>query len=218
VTENDDRRIHRGDSLRASTAPEGATVIDNSHGAYPTESWEATYFNVSQVGALTAHRILVRVPAGLGRACPPVPIGQPGCVYAVRRWGFALRPSALAAAGFDSAPLLSQGTDADVLRLWFGASAFDLPGQFIIASPEHPFRLVGPDGALRGSSMQWRTYLGALAFFTSGGRIDADFIRFWAEAEASYQQAVSLCLAALQTYEAPFGETADAGDAKEGRA
>jgi hypothetical protein len=66
--------------------------------------------------------------------------------------------------------------------------------------------------------MQWRTYLGALAFFTSGGRIDADFIRFWAEAEASYQQAVSLCLAALQTYEAPLGDTADAGDAEEGRA
>jgi hypothetical protein len=209
MAEDDDRSIGGGDSLRESTAPVGATVVDNSQGAYPTEGWEATYFSVSHVGALTAHRILVRVPAGLSRASLPVPIGQPGCIYAVRRWGFALRPSALAAAGFGSAPLLSQGDDTDVLRLWFGAAAFDLPGEFIIGSPEHPFRLVGPDGILRGSSVQWRTYLGALAFFTSGGRIDADFIRFWAEAEESYQQAVDLCLTALR---AP-GDTPDGGTA-----
>jgi hypothetical protein len=212
VAERNDRRIRRGDSLRESTAPAEATVVDNSHGAYPTEGWEATYFSVSHVGALTAHRISVRVPAGLSQACPQVPIGQPGCVYAVRRWGFALRPSALEAAGFGSAPLLAQSDDADFLRRWFRAAAFDLPGEFVIASPEHPFRLVAPDGTLRGSSMRWRTYLGALAFFTSGGRIDADFIRFWAEAEPSYHQAVDLCLAALRTP----GDTPDASEAKEG--
>jgi len=213
VTENDERSLRRGDSLRESTAPEGATVVDNSQGAYPIEGWEATYFSVSHVGELTAHRIVVRVPAGLSQACLPVPIGQPGCLYAVRRWGFALRPSALEAAGFDSLPLPAQVEDSDFLRRWFQASAYDLPGEFIIASPEHPFRLVGADGRLRGSSVQWRTYLGALAFFTSGGRIDADFVRFWAEAEASYQEAVNLCLAALR---AP-GDTPDAGDAKWGK-
>jgi hypothetical protein len=47
--------------------------------------------------------------------------------------------------------------------------------------------------------MQWRTYLGALSFFVSGGQVDASFIRFWAEAEQSYRQAVDLCLATLQT-------------------
>jgi hypothetical protein len=213
MAENDDPGTRRGDSLRPSTAPAEATVVDNSHGAYPTEGWEATYFSVSHEGALTAHRILVRVPAGLSQACQPVQIGQPGCIYAVRRWGFALRPSALAAAGFDSIPLLAHSDDAGFLRQWFRAAAFDLPGEFIIASPEHPFRLVASDGRLRGSSMRWRTYLGALAFFTSGGRIDADFIRFWAEAEPSYHQAVDFCLTALGT----SGDTPEPGAAKEGR-
>jgi len=191
-------RARRGDSLRESVAAPTTAIVDNSCGAYPTQGWEATYFSVSRQGALTAHRIEVRVPVGLDRICPPVPIGQPGCVYAVRRWGFALCPSTLDAAGFDPTPLLTSADDAEILRVLLHAAAFDLPGEFIIASPEHPFRLVAPDGTLRGSSMQWRTYLGALAFFTSGGRVDAGFIRFWAEAEPSYQQAVDLCLNALR--------------------
>jgi hypothetical protein len=117
----------------------------------------------------------------------------------VRRWGFALRPSALEAAGFDPTPLLTTGDDAEVLRAMLEAAAFDLPGEFILGSPEHPLRLVAPDGTLRGSGMQWRTYLGALSYFVSGGQVDASFIRFWAEAEQSYRQAVDLCLATLQT-------------------
>jgi hypothetical protein len=165
---------------------------------YPTEEWEATYFSASHVGALTAQRVTVRVPAGLAAACPPIRIGQLGCVYAVRRWGFALRPSALEAAGFDPTPLLTTGDDADVLRVTLQAAAFDLPGEFVIASPEHPFRLVAPDGALRGSSMQWRTYLGALSYFVSGGRVDASFLPLWAEARESYRRAVDICLAALR--------------------
>lgn len=183
-----------GDSLRESTALPTATVVDNSGGAYPTEVWEATYFSVGRQGALTAHRITVHVPAGLSAVCPPIRIGQTGCVYAVRRWGFALRPSALAAADFVQA-----SDDHEYMRALFQAGAFDLPGEFIIASPEHPFRLVAPDHTLRGSSMQWRTYLGALAFFASGGQVDAAFIRFWAEAEPSYYQAVELCLAAIRS-------------------
>jgi hypothetical protein len=202
VTKHQDAEQRRGDSLRESTAPAAATVVDNSGGLYATEEWEATYFSVSSQGALTACRVAVRVPAGLSQVCPPLPIGQVGCVYAVRRWGFALRPGALARAGFDPALWLPSADDADVLRALFRAAAFELPGEFIIASPEHPFRLVAPDGTLRGSSMEWRSYLGALAFFASSGRIDADFIRFWAEAEASYRQAVDLCLAALGTSEA----------------
>jgi hypothetical protein len=194
----DDPRVRRGDSLRQSRAPLTAMVVDSSGGAYPVEEWEVTYFDTSRRGALTARRAAVRVPAGLDAVCPRIRIGQPGCVYAVRRWGFALRPSALEAAGFDPAPLLTHGDDAEILGAMLKAAAFDLPGEFILASPEHPFRLVAPDRTLRGSSVQWRTYLGALSFFASGGRVDAAFLRFWAEAEASYHQAVELCLEALQ--------------------
>jgi hypothetical protein len=186
----------RGDSLRESAAPPAATVVDNSAGAYPTEDWETTYFSASRQGVLTAHRVTVRLPASLSAVCPPVPIGQPGCVYAVRRWGFALCPSALEAAGFEHS--LTLASDAEVLRTVLRAVVFDLPGEFILASPEHPFRLVAPDHSLRGSSVQWRTYLGALAYFVSGGRRNADFIRFWAEAESSYLEAVELCLAAIR--------------------
>jgi hypothetical protein len=187
-----------GSSLRESKAPPTATVVDNSGGYYPTEEWETTYFSVSRQGALAARRVAVRVPAGLSQACPPIRIGQPGCIYAVRRWGFALRPSALEAAGFAPTLLLTTGDDAEVLRVTLQAAAFDLPGEFILGSPEHPLRLVAPDGKLRGSGMQWRTYLGALSYFVSGGQVDASFIRFWAEAEQSYRQAVDLCLATLQ--------------------
>jgi hypothetical protein len=199
MNENRKRERREGDSLRESSAPAASTVADNSAGAYPTEGWEATYFSASSQGRLSAHRTAVRVPAGLSRVCPPIRIGQPGCVYAVRRWGFALRPSALEAAGFEPAHLLPSDGDDVFLRALFRAAAFDLPGEFVIASPEHPFRLVGTDGRLRGSSTQWRTYLGALAYFASGGRIDADFIRFWAESESGYRQAVNVCLDAIRS-------------------
>ncbi len=189
----------RSDSLRESTATPTATSVDNSAGKYPTESWEVAYSSVSHRGTLTAHRLAVRVPAGLDWVCPPIPLGQPGCIYAVRRWGFALRPSALGAAGFDPTPWLAVDDDAEWMEALFRAAAFELPGEFIIASPEHPFRLVASDGTLRGSSIQWRTYLGALAFFASGGLIDADLIRFWAEARESYHQAVDVCLAVIHS-------------------
>lgn len=199
MNDNREQERRQGDSLRESSAPAASTVADNSAGAYPTEGWEATYFSVSRQGLLSARRTAVRVPAGLSRVCPPIRIGQPGCVYAVRRWGFALRPSALEVAGFEPAYLSPNDSDDVLLRALFRATAFDLPGEFVIASPEHPFRLVGTDGRLRGSSTQWRTYLGALAYFASGGRIDADFIRFWAESENSYRQAVNVCLDAIHS-------------------
>lgn len=193
-----DRPARQGDSLRASGVPLTTTVVDNSAGAYTTEDWEATYFSTDHLGALTAHRITVRVPAGLTEVCPRVRVGQPGCVYGVRRWGFALRPSALDAAGFDPTPLLPAGDETHALRIILHAASFELPGEFILASPEHPFRLVAADGTLRGSGTQWRTYLGALSFYASGGQVDASFVRFWAEAETSYHQAVQICLQALK--------------------
>ena len=185
------------DSLRESTVPFGTTVVDNSAGRYPTEDWQVTYFSVSSQGVLSEHEVIVRVPVGLEPVCPPVRVGWPGCVYAVRRWGFILRPSALADAEVELGDPGNLEEDAGALRTILYASAFDLPGEFVIASPEHPFRLVDADGTLRGSSIRWRSYLGALSFYVSGGRTDADFVRFSMEAEESYRQAVELCLEAL---------------------
>lgn len=189
--------MRRGDSLRESALPLTVTSVHNLAGTCPTEVWEATYSSVGRQGNLSQHRISVCVPAGLAEVCPRIEVGQAGCVYAVRRWGFALRPSSLAAAGFDLESPLTSRSDGEDLRALLQAAAFDLPGEFIIASPEHPFRLVAPDGALRGSSIQWRTYLGAVAFFASDGRVDAPFIRYWLEAEESYSLAVGFCLMAL---------------------
>jgi hypothetical protein len=189
--------MRRGDSLRQSAVPLTVTTVHNLAGAYPTEVWEVTYSSVGRQGHLRQHRVNVCVPAGLAEVCPRIQVGQTGCVYAVRRWGFALRPSSLAAAGFDPKSLLTSRSDSEVLRAILQAAAFDLPGEFIIASPEHPFRLVAPDSTLRGSSIQWRTYLGAVAFFASDGRVDAPFIRFWLEAKESYSQAVGFCMMAL---------------------
>ena len=105
----------------------------------------------------------------------------------------------------------------EAVRQLFRAAAFDLPGEFVIASPEHPFRLVAGDGTLRGSSVEWRTYLGALAFFASGGKVDADLVRFWAEARASYDQAVQACLAAIRSEKAQPGDTMPEAGANSGR-
>lgn len=198
---SEDIAVSGGDSLRQSRVPSTATCVDNLAGAHPSEDWVATYFSTDRRGQLAARQVTVRVPAGLAAVCPRIELGQPGCVYGVRRWGFALRPSALEASGFDPTPLLTTGDDADALRVMLQAAAFELPGEFVLASPEHPFRLLAPDGTLRGSWIQWRTYLGALSFFASGGAVDAGFIRFWAEAEQSYDQAVQFCLTALR--EAP---------------
>jgi hypothetical protein len=157
---------------------------------------------VNSRGVLSEQQVTVRVPADLEPVCPPVRVGYPGCVYAVRRWGFILRPSALADAGSDLGQPDTEDEDAGALRTILRAAAFDLPGDFVIASPEHPFRLLGPDGVLRGSSILWRTYLGALSFYVSGGATDADFVRFSVEAEESYRQAVEMCLNALGTDQA----------------
>jgi hypothetical protein len=189
--------MRRGDSLRESAVPLTVTTVHNLAHGCPTEVWEVAYFSVGRQGDLRAHRVGVCVPAGLAQVCPRIQVGQRGCVYAVRRWGFALRPSILEAARFELKPLLTTHSDGEALRAVLQAAAFDLPGEFIIASPEHPFRLVAPDGALRGSSIRWRTYLGALAFFASGGRVDAAFIRFWREVQESYCQAVGYCMEAL---------------------
>ena len=190
--------MRKGNSLRESAVPLTVTSVHNLAGASLVEKWEATYSSAGRHGELTTHQVTVLLPAGLAQVCPRIRAGQPGCVYGVRRWGFALRPSRLEAARLEPEPTLTARSDGEALRAVLQAAAFELPGEFIIASPEHPFQLFAPDGTLRGSSVRWRTYLGALAFFASDGRVDAAFIRFWQEAEKSYRQAVDDCLQALQ--------------------
>jgi len=202
LTQNRDVR-----PLAASARREGNTLLagaaNNLDRAYPTEGWQAAYFAVDRRGGLVEQRVPVRVPAGLAAVCPPVAIGTPGCIYGVRRWGFMLRPSALEAAGFERILLLTESDDVSIVGAMLRAAAYELPGEYIIASPEHPFRLLAHDRILRGSSTRWRTYLGALAFFASCGKIDAPFVRFWAEAKDSYRVAVDHCLVALKATPCP---------------
>ena len=102
--------------------------------------------------------------------------------------------SSLEAAGFKPITLPTETDGVSVMGAMLRAAAYELPGEYLIASPEHPFRLVAHDGIMRGGSTQWRTYLGALAFFASGGEMDAPLIRFWVKAEDSYCVAVEHCL------------------------
>ena len=176
-----------------------AVAADRSDRAYPAEEWQAAYFAVDHRGVLVEQRVAVHVPAGLAGVCRPVAIGTPGCIYGVRRWGFIVRPSALEAAGFEPIMLPTESGDVSVMGAILRAAAYELPGEYVIASPEHPFRLVAHDGIMRGSSIRWRTYLGALAFFASGGEVDQAFIRLWAEARTSYHLAVDHCQAILKT-------------------
>jgi len=111
----------------------------------------------------------------------------------VRRWGMACYPSLLEDIGFDPEPLLgaqAEGNGSALLRIILEVTHFDLPGHFIIASDEHPFRLYAPDGTLKGSYTRWCTYLGALAYLVSGGKVSAGFLRLWQDAPATYAEAV----------------------------
>ena len=90
--------MQRGDSLRASSAPPAALVIDNSAGLYPTDRWEATYFTVNRQGALTARRIAICVPTGFDRVCARILLGQAGGMLTTGQFAF---PHRLLEAGFE---------------------------------------------------------------------------------------------------------------------
>ena len=79
------------------------------------------------------------------------------------------------------------------------ATYFDLPGHFVIASQEHPFLLLDPQGTLKGTYTRWYTYLGALAFLVSGGTVQARFSRLWSEDAGLYDEALSYLLNALRS-------------------
>ena len=181
-----------GNVFRRSSVPSEATVVQNFPGRYPTEDWRAQYWDVTEAGTLVRREVTVRLPLGFSQVSPPVTLGQPGCIYAVRRWGLACRTSLLEDVPFDPAAYLSvEATDDELLRLMYGATWFDLPGYFIIASDEHPFFLYDPAGALKGAYVDWFTYLGALIFLYTDGDVKGSFLLVFRESASLYRQALA---------------------------
>jgi hypothetical protein len=78
------------------------------------------------------------------------------------------------------------------------ATHFDLPGYFIIASQQHSFLLFDPEGKLKGSCTRGHTYLGALAWLASEGKVNADFELMRIAEPEMYKEAVDFALSALR--------------------
>ena len=179
-----------GNAFRPSQASPDLRIANNLPGCYPVEDWRAYYWGVAGDGSLRERYITVQLPWGYAGACPAVTRGELGCVYHVRRWGLACLPSLLEATGFDPLPLVGPDAQASqLLRIYLEATHFDLPGGFIIADPDYPLLLFGPAGDLRGSCISGISYLGALAWLATGGRVAADFQRMRREAPEFYTRA-----------------------------
>ena len=173
-------RRSAGNTMRPSSAPPDAQVINNFPGAYPSEDWCAHYWTVDPRGKLAARQVTVQLPQGYSQVCPEVEIGQRGCVCNVRRWGLNCYSSLLEEIGFDPWPLLPLVTGyadpgAALMHIMIEVTRFDLPGHFIIASEQHPLLLFDPTGTLKGSYTHWQTYLGTLAWMASEGRVNSQF-------------------------------------------
>ena len=91
-----------------------------------------------------------------------------------------------------------EATDDEVMALMYGATWFDLPGYFIIASDEHPFYLYDPAGALKGAYVDWCTYLGALTYLYTDGDVKGSFLRVFRDSPSLYRQALAEILAAWE--------------------
>jgi hypothetical protein len=180
-----------GSVFRPSQAQPDARVVNNFPGRYPVEDWRTYYWAMRDDGALRDRHVIVQLPRGYAGICPLVTWGERGCIYRVRRWGLACLPSLLEEIGFDPAPLV--GTDApssELLRVYLEATHFDLPGGFIIADPDYPLLLFDSAGDLKGSCLHGISYLGALAWMATDGRVAADFQRLRREAPVFYGRAV----------------------------
>ena len=179
-----------GNAFRPSQASSDLRVVNNFPGRYPVEDWRAYYWAVADDGSLRERYVTVRLPRGYAYACRPVTWGEQGCVYHVRRWGLACLPSLLEEIGFDPTPLV--GPDAppsEFVRVYLAATHFDLPGGFIIADPDYSLLLLDPAGDLKGSCISGISYLGALVWMATGGRIAADFQRMRRETPEFYRRA-----------------------------
>ncbi len=196
-------RRRPGNTVRRSSAAPEARVLNNLPGLYPTEDWQVIYWSVDEQGLLERRQVIVQLPAGLADVCVPVPVGYNGCVQMVRRWGVAVYLSLLEEIEFDlgavvyGAPDRYAGDPEDYLRAALDVTHFDLPGFFVIASEEHPLLMYAPSGVLKGSYVRWRTYLGALAFLATDGRVNSGFHRLAREAQDTYREAVGYLQEAL---------------------
>lgn len=180
-----------GNAFRPSQALPDVRVVNNLPGRYPVEDWRAYYWAVANDGALRDRYVIVQLPRGYAEACPPVAWGEQGCIYQVRRWGLACLPSLLERIGFDPAPLVGSDAPAsEFVRVYLEATHFDLPGGFIIADPDYPLLLFDPAGDLKGACISGISYLGALAWIATHGRVATDFQRMRREAPDLYRQAV----------------------------
>jgi hypothetical protein len=180
-----------GNAFYPSRASPEVQVVSNLPGRYPVEDWRTYYWAVDDDGSVRERYVTVQLPQGYADACPPVKWGEPGCVYHVRRWGLACRPSLLETIGFDPVGLVSPDAPAsELLRIYLEATHFDLPGGFIIADPDYALLLFDPAGDLKGSCITGISYLGALAWMATDGRVAADFQRMRREAPEFYRWAV----------------------------
>lgn len=191
--------------LRPSTAASDARVINNLPGRFPTEDWHAHYWDVSAAGDLRDRHCVIQLPRGSGRLMPEVRIGDAGVVKKVRRWGVTISSALFELSGFDPQAYLTHdaaqypgGDDEEVIDVVMRAANFDLPGEFIIASDEHPFLLFDPSGALKGSFARGHSYLGALAFYVTGGSNTATFNTMRHLDRDLYERAVRTMLAELR--------------------
>jgi hypothetical protein len=191
-------------TMRRSTAQDDGRPINNLPGLYPTEDWVVHYWDVEPRGQLRSRQVTIQLPLGYARACSAVSIGERGCVHQVRRWGVQCYTRILQDVGFDPGQYLSQesespaGTDGALITILLQATHFDLPGYFIIASDQHPLLLFGPDGTLKGSHTRWYSYLGALVYIVSEGRVSRRFGRLYAANRALHDEALHYLLQALQ--------------------
>jgi hypothetical protein len=194
-----------GNALRPSSVPPDTRIANNFPGRYPTEDWLARYWAVSDRGELQAVEVTLQLPAGYAASVPAISVGYNGCIYKVRRWGVACYPSFLEDMEFDPYPLLTRdrrrfpgGDDQELLHIMLYVTHFDLPGGFVIASREHPFLLYDAGGVLKGSFVRWRSYVGALAYLATGGRVNTPFLHLQEEGGRLYDQAVGYLLQALR--------------------
>ncbi len=187
-----------GNAYRPTVAPPDAEVINNLPGLYPVEDWRVCYWTVGEDGALRERAVTLQLPAGYAHSCGPVRVGEAGCVLRVRRWGVGCRISLLERTGFDRLAILGpDAPDELLLEVCFASTHFDLPGGFVIADPEYPLLLFDPEGVLKGSSTWGISYLGALAYLVSGGRVASDFQRTRRTAPRLYRTAVAELLECL---------------------
>jgi hypothetical protein len=196
--------------MRRSTAQDDGRPLNNLPGLYPTEDWVVHYWDVEPRGRLRSRQATIQLPLGYARACRAVSIGEKGCVHQVRRWGVQCYTRILQDIGFDPTLYLgrdSQGSpaaaDGALITLLLQATHFDLPGYFMIASDQHPLLLFDPDGTLKGCHTGWYSYIGALAYIVSEGRVGRRFGRLYAANRSLHDEVLHYLLQALQTTRRP---------------